>query len=149
MEEMFCFQCQQTAHNTGCEGHTGVCGKKSDTANLQDELTGELIRLARAVTENERSRSSDELMLKGLFTTITNVNFNSDTVKKLSDEIREEAENRKPGKDAYNVQKIWGGTGRYSFVKVIDLVWLTRDCSICLSCMGTGICGCGDYEFLL
>ena len=107
MEEMFCFQCQQTAHNTGCEGHTGVCGKKSDTANLQDELTGELIRLARAVAENERSRSSDELMLKGLFTTITNVNFNSDTVKKLSDEIREEAENRKPGKDAYNVQKIW------------------------------------------
>ena len=53
MEEMFCFQCQQTAHNTGCEGHTGVCGKKSDTANLQDELTGELIRLARAVAENE------------------------------------------------------------------------------------------------
>ena len=50
MKEMFCFQCQQTAHNTGCEGHTGVCGKKSDTANLQDELTGELIRLARAVT---------------------------------------------------------------------------------------------------
>ena len=98
MEEMFCFQCQQTAHNTGCEGHTGVCGKKSDTANLQDELTGELIRLARAVAENERSRSSDELMLKGLFTTITNVNFNSDTVKKLSDETREEAENRKPGK---------------------------------------------------
>ena len=44
MEEMFCFQCQQTAHNTGCEGHIGVCGKKSDTANLQDELTGELIR---------------------------------------------------------------------------------------------------------
>ena len=107
MEEMFCFQCQQTAHNTGCEGHIGVCGKKSDTANLQDELTGELIRLASAVAENERSRSSDELMLKGLFTTITNVNFNSDTVKKLSDEIREEAENRKPGKDVYNVQKIW------------------------------------------
>lgn len=44
MDEMFCFQCQQTAHNTGCEGHAGVCGKKSDTANLQDELTGELIR---------------------------------------------------------------------------------------------------------
>ena len=73
-------------------------GKKSDTANLQDELTGELIRLARAVTENERSRSSDELMLKGLFTTITNVNFNSDTVKKLSDEIREEARKQKTRK---------------------------------------------------
>ena len=39
MEEMFCFQCQQTAHNSGCEGRAGVCGKKSDTANYQDELT--------------------------------------------------------------------------------------------------------------
>ena len=27
MEEMFCFQCQQTAHNTGCEGHTVYVGK--------------------------------------------------------------------------------------------------------------------------
>ena len=43
MEEMFCFQCQQTAHNSGCEGRAGVCGKKSDTANYQDELTGALI----------------------------------------------------------------------------------------------------------
>ncbi len=124
-------------------------GKKSDTANLQDELTGELIRLARAVTENERSRSSDELMLKGLFTTITNVNFNSDTVKKLSDEIREEAENRKPGKDAYNVQKIWEAPEDIRSLKSLILFGLRRDCSICLSCMGTGICGCGDYEFLL
>ena len=49
MEEMFCFQCQQTAHNSGCEGRAGVCGKKSDTANYQDELTGALIGLSRAV----------------------------------------------------------------------------------------------------
>lgn len=33
MKDMFCFQCQQTAHNTGCEGKAGVCGKKADTAN--------------------------------------------------------------------------------------------------------------------
>lgn len=34
MNKMFCFQCQQTAHNTGCEGNAGVCGKKcgKDTA---------------------------------------------------------------------------------------------------------------------
>lgn len=48
MSKMFCFQCQQTAHNTGCEGKAGVCGKKADTANFQDELTGELIGLAHA-----------------------------------------------------------------------------------------------------
>jgi len=32
---MFCFQCQETAKNTGCT-ISGVCGKKPDTANLQD-----------------------------------------------------------------------------------------------------------------
>ena len=43
MQEMFCFQCQQTAHNTGCDGKAGVCGKKADTANYQDEVIGVLI----------------------------------------------------------------------------------------------------------
>ena len=49
MQEMFCFQCQQTAHNTGCDGKAGVCGKKADTANYQDEVIGALIGLAQAV----------------------------------------------------------------------------------------------------
>ena len=75
MGEMFCFQCQQTAHNTGCEGKSGVCGKKSDTANYQDELTGALIGMARAVRATKPTEKSTELILKGLFTTITNVNF--------------------------------------------------------------------------
>lgn len=48
---MFCFQCEQTAGCTGCTGNTGVCGKKADTAQLQDELTGALIGLARAVDD--------------------------------------------------------------------------------------------------
>ncbi|MFR4979236.1 MAG: hypothetical protein ACLUDG_10005, partial [Butyricicoccus sp.] len=34
---MFCYQCQETAGCTGCT-HTGVCGKKAETANLQDLL---------------------------------------------------------------------------------------------------------------
>ena len=39
MKDMFCFQCQQTAHNTGCEGKAGVCGKKADTAKeIADQL---------------------------------------------------------------------------------------------------------------
>ncbi|MFA7067542.1 MAG: hypothetical protein WC127_01060, partial [Acidaminococcaceae bacterium] len=42
---MFCFQCEQTAMSTGCTGNAGVCGKKFDTANLQDKLTGALIGL--------------------------------------------------------------------------------------------------------
>lgn len=71
MEEMFCFQCQQTAHNSGCEGRAGVCGKKSDTANYQDELTGALIGLSRAVRKklalnpDASFEHADELILKG------------------------------------------------------------------------------------
>ena len=48
-KKMFCFQCEQTAGCTGCTGNAGVCGKKADTAKLQDELTGALIGLARAI----------------------------------------------------------------------------------------------------
>ena len=57
MREMFCFQCQQTAHNTGCDGKAGVCGKKADTANYQDELIGALIGLARAARLGHRHRT--------------------------------------------------------------------------------------------
>ena len=45
---MFCFQCEQTTGCKACAGNTGVCGKKADTAALQDQLTGALIGLARA-----------------------------------------------------------------------------------------------------
>ncbi len=92
MGEMFCFQCQQTAHNTGCEGKAGVCGKKFDTANFQDELTGALIALARTVTTNggNRSEETDRLVIESLFTTITNVNFNNDTINTIIAKIRSE-----------------------------------------------------------
>ena len=80
MQEMFCFQCQQTAHNTGCDGKAGVCGKKADTANYQDTLIGALIGLARAAQQSTPTARTDEVLLWGLFTTITNVNFNNETV---------------------------------------------------------------------
>ena len=48
-KNMFCFQCEQTIGCSGCTGNSGVCGKTADTAKLQDELTGALIGLARAV----------------------------------------------------------------------------------------------------
>jgi len=51
--KMFCFQCEQTAGCSACTGGAGVCGKKSDVAELQDKLTGALIGLARAVEGNE------------------------------------------------------------------------------------------------
>lgn len=107
MGDMFCFQCQQTAHNTGCEGRAGVCGKKADTANYQDELTGALIGLARAVKAEKPNAKANELMMKGLFTTITNVNFYNDTIRKLIDEVNAEKDKIKPDTENYDVQKIW------------------------------------------
>lgn len=90
MNEMFCFQCQQTAHNTGCEGKVGVCGKKADTSNYQDEIVGALIALANAEQSGRKTENTDRLVLKGLFTTITNVNFNNETIKKIKTEIEKE-----------------------------------------------------------
>ena len=107
MDKMFCFQCQQTAHNTGCEGRCGVCGKKEDTANAQDNLTSSLIGLAKAVKKCGATKTSDELILKGLFTTITNVNFYTETVEKLTAEIENEKNSICGGTENYDVKKIW------------------------------------------
>ena len=84
---MFCFQCEQTAQGKGCTV-TGVCGKKADTANFQDELTNTLIELANCGEKNE---TNTELLIEGLFTTITNVNFDNKSIiafiQKVKDRI--------------------------------------------------------------
>ena len=72
--KMFCFQCEQTAGCTGCT-KSGVCGKTPDVANLQDKLTGALIRLAE---KNQLTKENDRLIIKSLFTTITNANFDNE-----------------------------------------------------------------------
>ena len=108
MQEMFCFQCQQTAHNTGCEGKVGVCGKKAATANYQDELVGALIGLARAEKDGKPTDQTDEWVLKGLFTTLTNVNFNDVTIRQIKSEIEKEKGriNSKKFED-YSLEEIW------------------------------------------
>ena len=79
--KMFCFQCEQTAGCTACTGKAGVCGKKEDTALLQDELTGALIGLARAMEgKTPLDDSTYEVMLKGLFMTVTNVSFDNEVI---------------------------------------------------------------------
>ena len=89
--KMFCYQCEQTAGCTGCTGNTGVCGKSANTARLQDELTGALIGLARATEGNEQlvTEEVNQLVLEGLFTTITNVNFNDEILKLLINKIED------------------------------------------------------------
>lgn len=93
---MFCFQCEQTAGCTGCT-RAGVCGKSAMTAKLQDTLTGALIALANtAACSNKNSNHNlsaslvdeiNHLILEGLFTTITNVNFDDASIQDLTARI--------------------------------------------------------------
>ncbi len=84
---MFCFQCEQTVGCTGCT-RSGVCGKSAMTAALQDKLTGALIALANtAACSNNNSDEISHLILEGLFTTITNVNFDDASINDLTARI--------------------------------------------------------------
>jgi hydroxylamine reductase len=108
MKDMFCFQCQQTAGNKACEGKCGVCGKKADTSELQDELIGALIGLARAAKSGNSTTDTDRLVLEGLFTTITNVNFNNVTVKQMKTKIETEKGRINSEKfDDYDMKNLW------------------------------------------
>ncbi len=81
MSEMFCFQCQQTAGGKCCT-QVGVCGKQPNTADLQDELVVELIRLAQAADDSgSRDRKIPRIIADGLFTTLTNVNFDDEAIQ--------------------------------------------------------------------
>jgi len=83
---MFCFQCEQTAGGKGCTVN-GVCGKKENVANLQDGLTGRLITLAQAVGAAGASKKTDDLIVDGLFTAITNVSFDDAAISALATRI--------------------------------------------------------------
>ena len=95
--KMFCFQCEQTAGCVGCTGKAGVCGKTAEVAELQDELTGALIGLARA-TDGDTPVNADtwRLMIEGLFTTVTNVSFNEKTIRELIEQVHAERERLAP-----------------------------------------------------
>ena len=89
---MFCFQCEQTAGCTGCVGKTGVCGKSAEVANIQDRLTGALIGLGRAAKGNEDKLTdyTHRLVIEALFSTLTNVNFDSVSLEKLIAQVQTE-----------------------------------------------------------
>lgn len=108
MSDMFCFQCQQTAGNKGCT-LVGVCGKQPETANLQDELVCELICLAEVAEKNgKRTKTSDRLLIDGLFTTLTNVNFDNDSIRNFIDRIISERK-KLGGTQECKKMELWKG----------------------------------------
>ncbi len=71
---MFCNQCEQAANGTGCN-ISGVCGKKPDVAALQDHLLYGLKSLALYADKIGRNAEIDRFTIEGLFSTVTNVDF--------------------------------------------------------------------------
>lgn len=85
--QMFCFQCEQTAGCNACTGARGVCGKSSEVSALLDQLTGKLVGLARAYYADEAYADTHGVMIRGLFAAVTNVNFDPVAIQKLCDEV--------------------------------------------------------------
>jgi len=83
---MFCYQCEQTAKGTGCTV-VGVCGKQPDVAALQDLLVYTLKGIAfwadKARSQGKKDQEIDRFMIDGLFTTVTNVDFDAAAVSKF------------------------------------------------------------------
>ena len=84
-QNMFCYQCQETAGCSGCT-KSGVCGKRPETAALQDLLIWTTKGLSAVTTQLRREgktvdASVNHLITENLFTTITNVNFDDDTIR--------------------------------------------------------------------
>lgn len=83
--KMFCYQCQETARNTGCTIQ-GVCGKTATTAIMQDLLIYVTKGLSAVTTQlRKEGKNVDQevnhLVTVNLFTTITNANFDDDVIK--------------------------------------------------------------------
>ncbi len=83
---MLCYQCEQTAKGTGCTAF-GVCGKDPETSALQDLIIYALKGLGALNVKlremGEKDSPSDRAMVEGLFTTVTNVNFDPERIREV------------------------------------------------------------------
>ena len=81
---MFCFQCEQSSHGTGCTV-VGVCGKEPEVAALQDLLVYAVKGLSQYAHRlrglGQIDRAADLAVIESLFTTVTNVNFDAASVE--------------------------------------------------------------------
>ncbi len=80
---MFCYQCQETARGTGCE-FGGVCGKSEELADLQDLLIYTVKGISEIIVKGglpvKSLRETGHEVIKSLFMTITNANFNDEAI---------------------------------------------------------------------
>ncbi|GHV49626.1 hydroxylamine reductase [Synergistales bacterium] len=91
-------------------GKAGVCGKGENTAALQDALTGALITLARAAQNHAPAANTRRIVMEGLFSTGTNVNFDDAAIEAKIAEARKERSLIHPASAEYadfDMAKVW------------------------------------------
>lgn len=126
--QMFCFQCEQTAGCSGCVGAAGVCGKSARTAKLQDQLTAALIGLACVYDKEFKTEQTDRYVREGLFATLTNVNFNDTALLKLIGQVEAEKirlasqkDRSTTGFEKYDMDCLWNADVDIRSIKSIIL----------------------------
>ena len=113
-ENMFCFQCEQTAKCEACTGTRGVCGKPLGVTVAQDELTGAMIALARTCQATGAvGAETYRLIEDGLFACVTNVNFDEADIRALTERVHAEtatvaAAGNCVAEPDYDMADIWG-----------------------------------------
>lgn len=114
--KMFCYQCQETANCSGCT-LSGVCGKKPDTANMQDLLVYVTKGISAVTTQiraegKQIDKSINHLITLNLFTTITNANFDKDVIVeriKTTLKVKENLLKEVSDKSALPSASLWNG----------------------------------------
>ncbi len=122
---MFCYQCQETLGNKGCTVN-GICGKKGDTAILQDLL----IYTAKgiAVVADKAGRNDKDIshfITKALFTTITNVNFDDESLIGIIRQglaLRDEVKTRYGVTGELHDSAVWTADTKEEFLKKAESV---------------------------
>ena len=130
---MFCYQCQETAKNTGCT-IKGVCGKTEEVANMQDLLVYVCKGLSYVAIEARKqgidTNEESKFITSALFMTITNANFDNDSIIGAINECLRYRDNLK-SKIKVNIvhdSVEWKGTGISDFeAKVSQVGVLSTD----------------------
>lgn len=128
-QKMFCYQCQETA---GCKGCTacGVCGKQPEVAVMQDLLVYVTKGLS-AVTTQLRTegktvdKTVNHLISVNLFITITNANFNLDSITAKVTEtlaVKEELLGQVQNKEALPEAALWNGSDYAGKAKTVGVL---------------------------
>ena len=132
---MFCFQCQETANGKGCSLR-GVCGKTEEVAKLQDLLVHTVKGISEIAVRSGVQVGPEvrREVLRGLFMTITNANFDADAIENeirtlldLRDDLRSEALKKDPNAKFSDAAEFTAGTREEMLEKAASIGVLSTE----------------------